>query len=295
MNRTLFSITRVLCLAICVNLQVAGQDIQESPKSKDSTSSLTSLPAAPGIAHAAPKVSFDGMPLSFEPNLGQADSTARFISRNAGYSLRLESTGARFQFNGRDKSVSAIVRMDLVNANREAVIAGESMLLGKSDYFPTGDPKTWITNIPTYSRVHYKDIYPGVDPDWIRIQLSGSDNANITSDGDLVLHPGKSNLRFLKPVVYQMSSDGKTRELVSATYVLNDTKDGEPTVRFALGKYDHHRQLVIDPVVALDYSQYLFNYVGEVAVDSSGNSYVTGNYGSTGFYVTKFNSRGKVG
>ncbi len=193
--------------------------------------------------------------------------------------------------NSRDKAPASL-RLDLENANRQATITGESPLPGKANYFPVSDPKTWVTNVPTYSRVHYSSIYPGVDlafygsanrleydfliqpgadPRQIRMKLSGSDNPNINNAGDLVLPFAKGDMRFLKPVVYQMSSDGKTREAVDASYRVE-----KRIVTFALGKYDHHRQLIIDPAVALSYSQYLSDYTAGVAVDSSGNTYVTG-------------------
>ena len=264
-----------------------------------------------------PRLDFTRVPLSFEPNLGQSDPSARFIAKSPGYRLQLEPAGVQFQLNGRDQASSSL-RMDLENANHQATITGELPLPGKANYIPTGDPETWITNVPTCSRVHYGSIYPGVDvvfygtanrleydfliqpgadPRQIRMKLSGSDNPNINSAGDLVLPFAKSDLRFLKPLVYQMSSDGKTRELVNARYRIERKAKNAPIVTFALGNYDHHRQLIIDPVVALSFSEYLNDYAGAITVDSSGNTYVSGsayNSGGFGFYVTKFNSSGAV-
>ena len=33
----------------------------------------------------------------------------------------------------------------------------------KANYFLGNDPKKWRTNVPTYARVKYKDVYQGVD------------------------------------------------------------------------------------------------------------------------------------
>lgn len=315
MKRYILSLLGVVCLSLSIQTSATAQAVPSKSDSMKTRQTGTQPGKAAELQAASSRLSFASTPLSFEPNLGQADANARFISRGAGYSLQLQSSGASFEFNGRDKSPSATVRMDLAGANRNAVIAGETMLLGKSDYFPTGDPKTWVTNVPTYSRVHYEDIYkginiafygsanhleydftvrPGADPRQIRMKLSGADNAKITNEGDLELSLGKNNVRFLKPTVYQMSSDGKTKELVSAAYDVAKQNDGGSMVAFALGAYDHRRQLIIDPVVALDYSQYLTYWVGSVNVDSSGNTYVTGNDYYSGFYVTKFNSSGAV-
>jgi hypothetical protein len=256
------------------------------------------------------RLDFARVPLSFEPNLGQSDPSARFIAKSPGYSLRLEPAGARFQFGGRDKAPASI-GMDLENANRQSAIAGELPLPGKANYFPASDPKTWVTNVPTYSRVRYQGIYtgvdlafygsanrleydfviqPGADPGQIRMKLSGSD-PSVNRAGDLVLPidgAAKGDLRFLKPVVYQISSDGMTQELVDASYRVEKS-----IVTFALGKYDHRRELVIDPAAALDYSEYLpSDYASALTVDGSGNIYVTGTLYTNGFYVTKCNPGG---
>jgi hypothetical protein len=102
------------------------------------------------------ELSFTKVPLSFEPNMGQSDAATRFLARGAAYSVKLESSGAVLDFNGR------AVTMGLLNAAARPAIQGEAPLPGIANYFGGSDPKTWFTNIPTYSRVLYKDVYPGV-------------------------------------------------------------------------------------------------------------------------------------
>ena len=305
-------------------------------EAKDKTVAAAPIAYQPAKADVAiplskqpqPKSNLDyaRMPLSFEPNRGQGDPGSRFTAKGHGYRLQLDPTGARFQFMERDKTPNTL-QMRLENANKKAEIAGESPLPGKSNYFPTNDPKTWITNVPMFSRVRYSSVYPGVDvafygaenrleydflvapladPNQIRMSFSGSQFPKLNGDGDLVLSEGKGSVHLLKPLVYQLQSDGKTRVPVAARYDLEKKANGEALVTFTLGQYDHQRQLVIDPVVdALSYSQYLlgFYYVANVAVDSSGNSYVTGaaypDYNTTlstyyAFEVSKFNSSGAV-
>jgi len=73
----------------------------------------------------------------------------------------------------------------------------------------------------------------------------------------------------------------ENRQSVHAGFVL----DAENRVHFALGPYDHTRPLVIDPVLV--YSTYLGGSGGDaasgIAVDSSGNAYVTGYTTSSNF------------
>src|ERR1019366_6859989 len=61
---------------------------------------------------------------------------------------------------------------------------------------------------------------------------------------------------------------------------------GSSQVRLALGRYDRHRALTIDPVM-LVYSSYLggngTDSAAGIAVDSTGSAYVVGTAGSTNF------------
>ena len=97
--------------------------------------------------------------------------------------------------------------------------------------------------------------------------------------GDLVLSIGKSELRFLKPVIYQESSGA--RQSVRGKFVLRSARE----VGFQLASYDSSRPVVIDPV--LSYSTYLGGTGNDaglgIAVDFAGNAYVTGQTDSINF------------
>jgi hypothetical protein len=56
-----------------------------------------------------------------------------------------------------------ILRLKLLRANPAAKVIGVNELPGKSNYLTGNDPKKWRTNVPTYGRVRYENIYPGVD------------------------------------------------------------------------------------------------------------------------------------
>ncbi len=53
--------------------------------------------------------------------------------------------------------------MKLLGANPEAPVTGVDELPGKTNYFIGNDPKKWRTNVPTYAKVKYQSVYPGVD------------------------------------------------------------------------------------------------------------------------------------
>src|SRR4051812_25278040 len=63
--------------------------------------------------------SFLRMPLAFEPNVGQADGQAKFVSRGAGYSLYVNGRDAHFVVKGKDGKPS-IVKLTLTGADATA-------------------------------------------------------------------------------------------------------------------------------------------------------------------------------
>ncbi len=269
-----------------------------------------SVQAADQKPHS-PELSFTRLPLSFEPNVGQSGPAARFVARGPAYSVKLESSRAVLDFQ------SGTVALELLNSSAKPAIHGEAPLPGKANYIGSSDPQTWFRNVPTYSRVLYKDVYPGVglafygkddhleydfmlapgaDPDRIGMRLKGVESARIDAAGDLVLNLGKGEIRFYKPVAWQPTADGKGRDIVDARYRLR-ASSGPPHLTFALGRYDAKRPLVIDPVVSMIYSAYTGpagSWASAVAVDSSGNTYVAGLLSGYGYYVTKFSPTGTV-
>ena len=129
------------------------------------------------------------LPISFEPNEGQADPKVQFLSRSNGFTLLLERDGAVLDLPNaavpavqerdrkttgsalasgkkvpRSKSVaSSVLRLELVGGSRSAQASGEQKLPGKSNYFIGANSRHWRTNIPQFGRVRYRGVYPGVD------------------------------------------------------------------------------------------------------------------------------------
>ena len=254
--------------------------------------------------------SYGKLPLAFEANQGQTDSDVKFLAHRSGYALFLTATDAILTLRPGAKragSDPALLRMKLSGASANPSVTGSDELPGKTNYFIGKDPTKWRTNIPTYSKVHYSSVYPGVDlvyygheggleydfvvspggdPSAIRIGFEGAVPA-IDGTGDLVLRIGQADeVRFEKPVVYQeMDGHGvDSRRYIDGRFRV--TADDE--VSFQLGSYDHRRSLVIDPV--LTYSTYLGGGSSDgaygVFVDSSDNAYVTGGADSANFPTT---------
>jgi hypothetical protein len=263
------------------------------------------------------------MPLSFESNQGQTDGRVRFLSRGSRDTLFLTSDGAVFSLRGKNgkandsvetvvagrelqsedpATMSAVLRMRLLNANPSVKISGEEKLAGKRNYFIGKNPVKWCTNVSIYAKVKYAGVYPGIDlvyygnqrqleydfvvapsadPTRIKFEVGGAKHMHRDDDGDLVLATPHGEVRWRKPLVYQ-EKNGE-RQQVDGRYVI---KAGQQ-VGFEVAAYDRQRQLIIDPVVFLSYSTYLGGTGDDegqaIAVDSEGNAYVTGTTSSTDF------------
>ena len=253
-------------------------------------------PAAP--ARGAVQKDFGKIPLSFEPNRGQAASQSDFVARGPGYALSLNGNRAVLSTNAGAASRSTLT-MQIVGAHKVAG-AGEQPLQGTANYFIGDDQSKWKSALPTYGRVAYPSIYRGIDlvyygnqreleydfvvaagadPSTIALKFTGA-HARLDSRGDLVLATANGETRFHKPVVYQMNEGRRTP--VEGSYTLASNQ-----VHFALGAYDHARPLVIDPV--LSYLTYVGGSTDDtvvgMAVDSAGSVYLVGTTNSVDFPV----------
>ena len=138
--------------------------------------------APPSSSMASVQSAYGKLPLSFEANHGQADSSVQFLARGHGYTLFLTPTESVMVLQQRDTTpehealtgthptarpkqmpiTQAVVRMKLEGANPSPAIDGMEQLLGMVNYFIGNDPAQWHTTIPTYAKVQYQDAYPGI-------------------------------------------------------------------------------------------------------------------------------------
>jgi hypothetical protein len=232
------------------------------------------------------RTAFGRLPMSFEPNLGQSDSRVKFLARGNSYSLYLTSSQALLALPQVSKAkIGPVVEMQFSGANQAAQLAGADLLPGRSNYFIGNDPSRWRRNVPQFSRVQYRNLYPGIDldfygksgrleydfevapgadPNQIDLGFKGTKNLQVAANGDLVLSLEGGELRFEAPHVYQKTADG-TRTVAGSFLLRRDNQ-----VAFQLGDYDRSRTLVIDPVLA--YSTYLggsvFDGGAGIALDS---------------------------
>ena len=290
----------------------------------------TARTAAP-LSQDRVKAKYAALPLAFEKNEGQADPQIQYVARGKGYKLGLKSNQAIMTLPGKKREsevrdmmmnkrrgaagvrammkrrgltahhtapTTASVEMNLLGADPQARLVAEDSQQGKVNYFLGKDPSKWISNVPLYGRVNYKNVYPGVDlafhgagqqlefdylvspgADASRIALGfqGADSLHTDNAGNLILATSAGPLQLNKPVAYQAKNGA--RELVNAKFVVT----AKNQITFELGPYDHNRELVIDPT--LFYSTYFggdgADYASGIAVDGGGNAYVAGATDST--------------
>jgi len=350
-HKSLLSIAVGLSLlsVLIVPTSLANRPAQQTPAGAAPTANT--LPLASQMTEAQAREAYGKTPLYFEQNQGQVDSQVNFLTRAGGATIFLTPTEAvivrsmpsqdsntatsnRLRDPGAQIDAAAppaqlaVLRMQLAGANAHPAVVGLDKQEGIVNYFIGNDPAQWHPNIPTYARVQYNEVYPGVDmiyygdgrqmeydfvvqpnADANRVSLKfvGADDLQVDANGDLVITTAAGEVRQPKPSVYQDAAG--VRQEIPGSYLIKE--NGE--VGFSLGAHDASKPLVIDPVLA--YSTYLGGSgVDEghgIAVDSAGNAYVTGQTASTNFptanavqgtygggtrdaFVTKLNANGSA-
>ena len=226
-----------------------------------------------GAGNSVPS-GFLNRPLAFEPNRGQASPPVQFLARGNSHDYLVNRSGLTV--------LGASLRF--YGANPQPHAFALNPLAERHNYFHGAVSQT---DIPTYQRVRYSGLYPGIDcvfygdqkglefdfevspgadPDKILLRWSGAKQVRLDENGEVVIETISSELRQRKPTVYQ-ERNGR-RILIDGGYVL--AENGE--IRFSLGRYDRTLPVIIDPVLfALETIP-----IAAMAADPAGNVYLTG-------------------
>jgi hypothetical protein len=124
MNRVLVAVGLAISLCLLVaSVVMVGMHLAETYKQP--TVPPVGIPTSPVVEAASVRV-----PLYFEPNEGQTDTSVRYLSRGAGYSVLLTGSGAVLSLGSENP---ATLRMDLVGAAPDPVVSGLEKLSGESN------------------------------------------------------------------------------------------------------------------------------------------------------------------
>jgi hypothetical protein len=264
---------------------------------------LLAVCAAALSARPARAAAYGQLPLGFEPNLGQTSPQVQWLARGPEYTLFLAGHDAILQLNAitpaarpgtRPTIRASALRMSLLGAKVVKSAGGEEPLPGKANYFTGKDASRWQRNVPMFAEVRLRQVYPGIDLVYhgkqgrleydfvvaagadasaIRMKFEGASQAQLAANGDLQLPVAGQQVRFDKPVAYQMK-DGR-RQLVESRFTIGANRQ----VGIKLGAYDRRRALIIDPTLIFLGTLGTGNQQsvpGGMAVDAAGEIVLTG-------------------
>ncbi len=279
----------------------------------------TSLAQQQTASHA--RVRTAGVPLAFEPNLGQMNPSVKYAARTGNSALLLTDTQVVFMLPktinlpASVKSIAAqtaarktggsniwsAVTMQFAGSRPSSEFVASAPLSGTKNYFIGKDKTKWAKGVPLFSRVVHNNVYDNIDIDYR--------SAAGQLEFDFVLHRGAKpqNIALVfqgtQSIAIAPSGDlilstpagelqihrpaayqvmpDGTSKTVSSAFKV--TPAGR--VQLTLGDYDPSKELVIDPAVT--YATYLGGAGQDeglgIAVDSSGNMYVAGATASADF------------
>jgi hypothetical protein len=191
-----------------------------------------------------------------------------------------------------ERDVSRLVFLD---ANKNPEIVPMEITRHKINYYIGSDPTKWQNGISTSGAVLYKDIYnnidlkvygnesqieydwivkPGGNPADIRFEYKNAKGSRIDKKGNLFIETNFGELLHKKLVSFQ-EINGKRVSVES-----NFKRFDKNTYGFKVHQFSKDYELIIDPVVSLEYSTYLGGSSNELYtrmfVDEFGQVHLTG-------------------
>ena len=182
----------------------------------------------------------------------------RFLSRGPGYRLFLTNDaqavftltrpsakkaaatgGVPLKRHEKGTFESTALGLRLVGARTSPKVAAADRLPGSSNYFVGRDAAKWRRDVPSYARVDFDEVYPGVDlsyygtaagaleydfavapgadPSKIALAVRGARSMAVDAkNGDLVLKTALGPVRWARPVAYQVVNGKRVAAVATA-------------------------------------------------------------------------------
>jgi hypothetical protein len=256
----------------------------------------------------------------FIENKGQWHSDVLFLTRMGGLDVWITKYGVNYTFYKIEKNPNAEkaahlpskfendlddatllghrILLKLQNHNANPLPQGKIKQQGYYNYLIGNDPSKHASNVGLYKEAVVKNVYngidlryyfdkgslrydfivqPGADPSQIKFELDGEYKEYLKNNTlCYTTHFGEVQMQDL--YVYQQSD----KKQVPAKFTQQNG-----AWQFQLSNYDKTQSLIIDPLI---YSTYIggtgSEFSNAIAIDNSGNAYITGNTTSTNYDTT---------
>ena len=190
----------------------------------------------------------------------------------------------------RDSVEQLVLTAKFLGANPNPEVIAEGQMEYKCNYFLGNDPSKWHTDVPNYEAIMLKDVYPGIDLKYsgegsgqaayefivaagvdiaqIRVEYDGAEETSTDADGRVIVRTkwGEMIAAIKSPTNGVLSGMGSFTQL------------SEKTIGFEAAGTSQQASGTLS--IGLVYSTYLGGGHDDegrgIAVDGSGNAYVTG-------------------
>ena len=155
-------------------------------------------------ASGAAQVASYTLPVCFIENNGQIDEQVLYFADTTDYSVYLTKQGNVIS----TAEPLTAVQITYLGSDPLPELEGEGILPGKANFLIGDDESSWITGVPLFESVRYKNLYPGTDlvfhggvnslkseyilspgadPSLIRMQYSGQEKLSLDAEGNLLV------------------------------------------------------------------------------------------------------------